>query len=763
MKSSLLAPLVIVALIGLASAGQEQHITENQVERLAALGKVWGMVKYFHPYLAYKQVDWDTALVNTIPKVKAAHNPEQFRQAIDGLLNVLGDPLTTTESQIENTAPTSAAPKKEPVYYHVAGDDLIINAIDWGSAIAHGDRSTYAKLQLLLQEIPKAKRVVLDCRYGAVSVNDVPAYYVQIFLDNSVPALVQGSVTLGTIRYRIHNGYSPQLGNTSGGYSSSFVTDSPGAITGKSQTNKPLVVILDSNFSDFVPMLAGLQANGALIVGSSKPEGSGLGVLYRMQLPDGVGVKIRTTEFVHPNGSSEFKPDLRIDAGAPDEKVISEAFGALAIRSESKKAIAGGMTSGVPVSLRDEPYPAMSFPTEEYRLLALFRFWNVIEYFYPYKHLIDKPWGTVLTDFIPRFFQNKTTLDYEMTVAEMIARIQDSHGFVSGYKSLDGHLGTHAPPVTLGAIAGKLVVTYLSSKDELGIKVGDTVLEIDGQTAEQRIQYLAGLNALSTSQSLQANIYPTALRGAPNTKVKLKVASPDGVSRDLELTRSVPLESMEVGVPRSTPVYEKLPSGIGYMDLARLPRGDAQKALDALMDTPAIIFDMRGYPHGTAWELAPRLTEKNDVTAALFRRPYQSAANLSQDDFSNGLVPDFAFAQKLPRAKGAIYKGKVVMLINEDAISQAEHTCMFFEAATNVTFIGTPTQGANGDVTNLVLPGGISVSFSGHDVSHADGRQLQRVGIQPTIRVEPTIAGIRDGKDEILDAAIKFLNSTAKK
>jgi hypothetical protein len=53
------------------------------------------------------------------------------------------------------------------------------------------------------------------------------------------------------------------------------------------------------------------------------------------------------------------------------------------------------------------------------------------------------------------------------------------------------------------------------------------------------------------------------------------------------------------------------------------------------------------------------------------------------------------------------------MLIDEDAISQAEHTFMFFEAATDVTFIGAPTAGANGDVTNLVLPGNIRVNFSG--------------------------------------------------
>ena len=105
------------------------------------------------------------------------------------------------------------------------------------------------------------------------------------------------------------------------------------------------------------------------------------------------------------------------------------------------------------------------------------------------------------------------------------------------------------------------------------------------------------------------------------------------------------------------------------------------------------------------------------------------------------------------------------MLINETAISQSEHSCLGFEEAAKgrITFIGTPTTGANGDVTRTSMPGGITVTFSGHDVRHADGRQLQRVGIQPDIRVEPTIAGLVAGKDEVLEAAIKFLNDSKAK
>ncbi len=99
------------------------------------------------------------------------------------------------------------------------------------------------------------------------------------------------------------------------------------------------------------------------------------------------------------------------------------------------------------------------------------------------------------------------------------------------------------------------------------------------------------------------------------------------------------------------------------------------------------------------------------------------------------------------------------MLIDERTISQAEHTRLFFEAANGTEFIGSPTQGANGDVTYLSVPGGIYVRFSGQGVWHADGRQLQRVGLQPTVEVRPTLAGIRAGKDELLDKAIGYLRN----
>jgi len=199
-----------------------------------------------------------------------------------------------------------------------------------------------------------------------------------------------------------------------------------------------------------------------------------------------------------------------------------------------------------------------------------------------------------------------------------------------------------------------------------------------------------------------------------------------------------------------------LPGNIGYADLDRLPASQVAEMFDRFKDTRAIIFDMRGYPLGTAWHVAPRLTERKSVVAARFRRPLALFPGGRSADTST-LGSEWNFVQYLPDSGLWKYKGQTVMLIDERAISQAEHTGLFLRAATGARFVGSRTAGANGDITRFTVPGGILIGFSGHDVRHADGRQLQRVGLVPDIEVKPTLAGIRAGRDEVLEKALESL------
>ena len=59
----------------------------KRVERLVALCRLWAAVKYFHPYLAYRDdIDWDAALIAAIPEVNTANNAEEYSAVVESML-----------------------------------------------------------------------------------------------------------------------------------------------------------------------------------------------------------------------------------------------------------------------------------------------------------------------------------------------------------------------------------------------------------------------------------------------------------------------------------------------------------------------------------------------------------------------------------------------------------------------------------------------------------------------------------------------------
>jgi hypothetical protein len=292
---------------------------------------------------------------------------------------------------------------------------------------------------------------------------------------------------------------------------------------------------------------------------------------------------------------------------------------------------------------------------------------------------------------------------------EMAARLQDMHVGVSNATAVQEHLGLFAPPFLVSQVEGQDVVRHVHDlvavKD---IQVGDVILAVDGVAMAERRKLLEPLIAASTPQAMSLLLDRMQLRGAKDSVARLRVRDATGAERDVAVIRSRSY-AKDTWLPafRKTPAtYAVLPAGFGYIDLERLPYAEADAALDAVMGAPAIIFDLRGYPKGTAWTIAPRLVKTppiRPIVGALFRPPFRDATVLPAD-LRKPSFGQFTFEQTLSQTTKSRYQGKVVVLIDAWAVSQAEHTCLFFAAATDVTFIGSPTNGANGDITNIRSP-----------------------------------------------------------
>lgn len=80
---------------------------------------------------------------------------------------------------------------------------------------------------------------------------------------------------------------------------------------------------------------------------------------------------------------------------------------------------------------------------------------------------------------------------------------------------------------------------------------------------------------------------------------------------------------------------------------------------------------------------------------------------------------------------------------------------MALQTANNVITIGNQTAAADGDVVVFEYIGGYKTAISGNGIMYPDNTETQRKGIKIDIEIRPTINGLRQGRDEILEKAIE--------
>jgi len=719
---------VVVCVFALLVASSA-FAAEPRVERLMKLAEVWSTVRFGHPWLAYKDIDWDEPLAHAIPAVRAATSDEEFAKAVGAMLAELHDPATrVSHHEVEKTIPKSDVP-----FSRWAGDDVFI--VNLGPFV---DRAEYDMVfrggAAIAADVAKAKAVVVDLRLHAPDEEEAIPYSV-----DSWRGLTDMAIAVPASRTTYYSGWQPSDGMTSGGYNDGLLLTASRNIEPANGPAPKRVVFIVNERSPLPATLVALWMSGRAAIVSTGQMDPGAGAqTTEIAMPGGWSAKVRVGEVV--------APPVTADAIATDETALSRAIELARSDAPSSRSAIAAAPDATPHSHADKRFAAMTYPELPYRLLAAFRLWSVIDHFYPYKELIGD-WDAALRDMIPRFEDAQNADEYARAVLEMAARIEDGHTTVSG-GAVSAITGTSIVPIELRAVEGQYVVTGPLGKQPLpaAVNAGDIVVSVDGEPLAARVARVRKLVTASTDAARLNRNLNYSLRGAKDSSATLELRGADGVTRSATIAR-IPLASLAYPEGDS---YRLLDGNIGYVDLRRLKVSEVDAMFDAFAKTKAIVFDMRGYPRGTAWAIAPRINTRGAVYGARFQRPQFTGNNM---DFAAG----YWFKQKLPVTDKPKYTGRTVMLIDDRAISQSEHSGLFFEAANGTTFIGSNSAGTNGDVTSLVLPGAIRINFTGHDVRHADGAQLQRIGLVPAVRVEPTIKGIREGKDEVLDRAIRYL------
>jgi len=419
----------------------------------------------------------------------------------------------------------------------------------------------------------------------------------------------------------------------------------------------------------------------------------------------------------------------------------------------------GSASAGNPEFRNENAYANMPYPDDGFRLLAVFRYWNMIQYYFPYKHLIDKSWDQVLTNYIDTFINAKNELEYELAALQLIGEVQDTHANLWGGKNqILREKGDYFPPVYTRIIEGKLVVTdfYTDDVEEntemskfVGLNIGDVITKIDDVEIETLIEERLPYYPASNYATQLRDIAPELLRSNKKSINVKFIRDKNTKTTELKLYERNELNMFRLYRKEvDGQSYRLLDNEVGYVTLKNIKKEDIGAIKKELINTKGIIIDIRNYPSTfVPFSLGSFFVDENT--------PF---VKFTKANFNNPGEFTFTVPLEIPKSQNS-YKGKLVVLVNEITQSSAEYTSMAFKAGNNTTIIGSTTAGADGNVSTIYLPGNLKTMISGIGVYYPDGTETQKIGIVPDIELLPTIEGIKAGKDELLEKAIEIIQS----
>lgn len=399
--------------------------------------------------------------------------------------------------------------------------------------------------------------------------------------------------------------------------------------------------------------------------------------------------------------------------------------------------------------LDERAYAQRGFPDPGYRLLALFRYWNIIEYWYPNRELIDENWNTVLEEFIPRVLEAADRRAYVLAMQQLAVRIDDGHSSVWESSQYVPPQGAGRLPAIVRYVENKFVVhacTDSLAGSDGDLQIGDALLSINGQPVDSLVTAMApfygGSNDAGRRRHMAFNLTngptgPCRLLVERNGK-RVNVAS-----ERKEIDEMTAWHADAHDLPG--PTFQKLSNDVAYIKLSSVKAADCALYIEQASGTSCLIIDIRNYPSEfVPFELGGHLVDR-PAPFAIFTKGVASSPGTFV------WTPPTIVEPIAPR-----YQGKVAVLVDEASISQSEYTAMAFRA-TGAVIVGSTTAGADGNVSTIPLPGGLHANISGIGVFYPSRKPTQQVGIVPDVVVRSTIKGIRDGHDEVAEAAVKHL------
>lgn len=716
----------------------------RQIANVAAFARLYGAVRYFYPSDAAAGLDWDRFAVLGVGRVRSALDATSLETTLRTLFAPLGSGIEIGTSL--SPAPAVGAVDASLVTWTYLGPGISGQGPAYKGArsnrmsfpVARSNPSTFVTI---LQSMPatelRGKRIRLRAR-ARVTASEQPGWAgLWLRVDRTPPAVgFFDNMQNRPIREAEWREYAIEGPVADDATSVVFGALSSGSIPADFDGFE--LAVTDGDVWTPLPIRdPGFEAG-------SDPHASGWGGNAA------TGTQLTTSEESAPEG----RRFVRLAAAAPGVVTGSKLPNTTAKTNASVEiALGQGLRARMRTVLADAEarttttalsadVTAIPPPTGrsdlDVRLADVVVAWNIYRHFYPYWDVVGVDWDARLSPLLQASYAARTRDDHRRGLLRLVEEARDGHGNVSDttVPPMRGAL-----PIELRLVEGRIVVTATSVPND--VPVGAVIVALAGRDTTERLitemQLISGTNQWKRWRATQEMGTCT-----PNVTTAVSLTLPDGASREVSLACAAqpPRER------RPEPIAE-LADGIRYVDLSRAQAADLRPALPALASAAGVVFDLRGYPTDLGSPLLQFLLAESErdrwMHIAQITGPFGQISGWQSSGWN--LNP------ATPRVTD-----RRVFLTDGRAISYAESVLGYVKAHKLATIVGGATAGANGNVVSATVPGGFAFTFTGMRVTGHDGSAQQHlIGILPDVALEPTIAGIRSGRDELLDRAVSLI------
>lgn len=386
-------------------------------------------------------------------------------------------------------------------------------------------------------------------------------------------------------------------------------------------------------------------------------------------------------------------------------------------------------------------------PASSDRVTNFERLWRAVDRAYPYFEQKGVNWQGVYDRYLPRVQSAGSSQEYFQAISEMLAELKDGHTNLQ-----NPYIGASCCFGTTRQIEGQpVVVSPGKFARQAGMQPGAVLITVNGQPAVDLVSAYRSPRGASSAQQAQYWAFLHLLDIPENLTLPVTFQNPGAQPQDAKLV--FVQEKYDTG-PRPSVTWEKLPSGIGRINLTRFWTEDDDviadfgRALDELMDTPGIIIDVRengGGDSRMADAIAGRFLESTFVYGTEVHR-----LRLPMFGFKHQF--DYLVKPVAPR-----YTGKLAVLIDVGCASTTEQFILALSESGRARTFGRTTAGTSGNPIIFQLSEGGAARFSTGALYRLDGTLLEGKGIEPDVPVRWSINDVAEERDPDLLTAEAWL------